>query len=246
MNRFKTFALAATAAVGAIGAPLPSNAAVIDLGTGGTISVSTFCTGGNTYRTGFYSYTCYDGTQTVAPASPPMAITDIAGSAQVTINQFLFSGILTGTLQISAYPNGVLTGHISYFVEIAPGGDPDAEPARRFTTIRLSQEVLAQGAANTSTRKQITGQNTSVVPNATFTADLLATGQGGTDDATCGVCRKFAVTDTFNNQVNGGLGAGRIQSYTNTYETDVPAPAPLALMALGLFGVGAARRLRKA
>jgi hypothetical protein len=112
--------------------------------------------------------------------------------------------------------------------------------------VTLSQETLPQNAANTQSRKQITGQNNVVVDDATFTADLLASGQGGTDSATCGICRKFAVTDSFDNNVNNGANAGRIQSLTNTYITTlVPSPAPLALIAVGLLGMSRLGRGRK-
>ncbi|MBK1633417.1 hypothetical protein CKO31_22240 [Thiohalocapsa halophila] len=256
MQNLKTIALSG-AVTAALAMSLPAASAIVD-GNPGTVgnfcSVGTDGTNPDTFRfsaTSRYQYTCYIGSagQTLDPAAGHMALTDLADDTAVNIQEFVFAGEVTGTLQVTSFETGVETGTISYFVELAPapGFEPDDQPDIRFADVTITQETLQQNDDNTASRKQITGQNNVVISDAAFTADLNASGQGGTDSATCGVCRKFAVTDSFDNNVSGvGGDAGRIQSLTNTYVTVVPAPAPLALLAAGLMGIGIFQRRRKA
>jgi hypothetical protein len=250
MKQLKTLALSA-AITGAFALSPAANAAVVDVGTFFNTSVTNFCTSGDTYRTGFYAYTCYTGGGT-APTASHMAVETMPATAQITLFEFLDDSgpvdIETGSLQITGL-GSILTGSLSYFVELLPppGFTPSDEPDLRLTFIELTNEILTNGTpGNVLTTKQITGQNTVVVPDATFTANLSA-GADERDGALCGICRRFAITDTVNNQVNGAVSRGFTQSMTNTFQTTlVPAPAPLALVAFGLVGLGALNRRRKA
>lgn len=258
MTKLKTFALSAAAA-GALGASLAANAAFIDIPedpveagfyitTG--LTVGTFCSGATpaTYRTPRYSFQCFKTGMSLDPAAAHMANTTLPSTMPIQLQQFTLNGIVTGVVNFTASSSAAETGSLSYFISV----NPDIPAAIRLDLVTLSQETLASGdAANTGSRKQITGQTVpGIIDPATFTADLVALGQGGTAQATCGVCRVFAVTDTYDNRVNDLGAAGRIQSVSNAYDTleqpEVPVPAPLALMAIGLIGIGAARRHRKA
>jgi hypothetical protein len=259
MTNFKTFAL--SAAAGALGVSLTANAAFVDIpDLGGGfysttgLTVGTFCAGTtpDTWRTPRYSFTCYKTGAgfVLAPAAAHMTNNNLPTTTPITIQEITLAGIVTGSMNISVAGNPATSGTLSYFVEIAP----TVSDAIRFDQITLSQETLTAGSPqNTAARKQITGQNTPIVPNATFTADLNTVGQAGggstADNAACGICRLFAVTDSYTNDADGvgGANAGRIQSLSNAYDTvETPVPAPLALMAVGLIGLGAARRHRKA
>jgi hypothetical protein len=266
MAPLKTLATSAAIAGGlAFALPMSASAALID---SSPATVGAFCApegnvagaAPNSYRasaTSRYVYTCYNGaaSQTLDPAvqaGQSFSVTDLAAATAVNIDEFTFGGEVTGTLQLTTFQGTPVTGTISYFVELrpSPGYTVTDQPAIRFSEVTLSQETLPQNAANTGTRKQITGQNNAVVDDASFTADITAS-SAGPGSANCGVCRKFAVTDSFNNDIDGvgGTGAGRIQSMTNTYitleEAEVPVPAPLALIAIGMLGLGAATRRRK-
>jgi hypothetical protein len=263
MTKHTTFALTAAAAA-ALAASLSANAAFVDIpDLGGGfysttgLTVGTFCGGTtpDTYRTPRYSFTCFKTGAgfSLDPSATHMANTDLPSTTPITIQELTLGGIVTGSLNMNVAGNQATTGQLSYFIELAPGYDPAAEPDIRLDTITLSQETLTAGdPENTSARKQITGQNNVVVTDASFAETLNTVGQaagGSTADSTaCGVCRKFAVTDSYTNDADGpgGLDPGRIQSLSNAYDTVVPVPAPLALLAAGLIGVGAARRLRKA
>jgi hypothetical protein len=266
MTKHTTFALTAAAAA-ALAASLSANAAFVDIpDLGGdfystTITVGTFCGGTtpDTYRTPRYSFTCFKTGAgfSLDPSATHMANTDLPGTTPITIQELTLGGIVTGSLNMNVAGNTATTGQLSYFIELAPGYDPAADPDIKFDNITLSQETLTAGdPENTSARKQITGQNNVVVTDASFAETLNTVGQatgGSTADSTaCGVCRKFAVTDSYTNDADGpgGLNPGRIQSLSNAYDTleqpEVPVPAPLALMAIGLIGIGAARRHRKA
>jgi hypothetical protein len=248
MKQLKNLALSA-AATGAFALSAAANAAVVDISPGSALLIgggSGFCDTGDTYRTGFYAYTCYTGGAT-DPAAGHMAVNTLPATALAIITEQTIGGVAVGTLQIANLGSGFDAGQLSYFVELLPppGFTPDDEPDLRFTNIRLTNEILQDGDPdNVLTTKQITGQNTSVVSDASFTA-FLSAGVQEDDEAFCGVCRKFAVTDTIDNSVNPGQ-AGVTQSMTNTFRTALPVPAPLALVAAGLLGLGAMKRRRKA
>jgi hypothetical protein len=250
-------AVGAAALVGGLMTVGPVSSAVLDANP---FSLANFCAVDgsgdplNSYRQGFFTYTCYTGgpSQTGAnapmPAAAHMAVNTLSTSAGVNISSASLSGVETGIFNINSLGTQN-TGSISYYIDLTPppGFTVDDTPDLRFTLIRLTNELLDQNSGNVNTRKQITGQNTTIVPNATFTADLNLGDTPPSAQTNCGVCRRFAVTDSYNADVNGGGtgDAGRVISMTNTYEVALPIPAPLALIAVGLLGVGFASRRRQ-
>mgnify|MGYP006292166565 CR=1 FL=1 len=257
MIQIKNVALAAALA-GALGSSANLTAQFIDVpeiapgifATTG-LTVGSFCSdvGGSPafYQTPRYSFQCYDGSQSLDPAATHMAVSDLPLTTPVTLRESTVGNEVLGQLNINLSGVPTEVGELSYFVFVSPGKDFDADPDTRFARIALSQETVNVPAqANTASRKQITGQTTpGLVDPATFTADLNAEGAGGRDEGFCGVCREFAVTDSFNDRVDGTSDAGEIVSMTNLYATQVPVPGPLALIAVGLLGLAAAqRRLR--
>jgi hypothetical protein len=246
---------AAAVMIGGLLSVGPVSAAVLDANP---FSLANFCdvdgSGDplNSYRQGFFTYTCYTGgpSQTGAnapePAASHMAVNTLDPTAGVNISSASLSGVETGIFNINALGTQT-TGSISYFIDLTPppGFTVDDEPNLRFTLIRLTNELLDQNSGNVNTRKQITGQDTPIVPDADFTADLNLGDTPTSVSVNCGVCRRFAVTDSYNAQVSGD--AGRVISMTNTYEVQlIPVPAPLALVAAGLLGLGLTSRRRKA
>lgn len=146
---------------------------------------------------------------------------------------------------------------IQYIVNIDTSTYPPTDPGElAFGTVRLSLNVtspfgeylvskrvqgLTPGAAtgNANPWNRDSTQDLGVIFDATLT----------TIDATpatifCGTCTRFLVTDyvtVTNSTINTVL-----NQITNTFEqVPVPVPAPLALLAVGLLGLGASRRLMK-
>jgi hypothetical protein len=260
VTNFKRIALSA-AILGGLAATQGVSAAIIDITPGTSLAVEDFCAGAggggtapNTYRAGIFGFTCYNGVDMPDPAAAHMAATNLFDGTSITIGSATIpigGGLqeVQGSLNISSLNASQSAGSLSYYVELMPGGDVDADPELFLDRIDLTQETQITNRDNVQTRKQITGQVTDLVPSPTFTADLIATGAGD-DSAACGECRRFAVTDTFDENRPGGTGfPGTLRSMTNVYTTvtdvPVPVPAPLALVAFGLFGMGIVSRRRR-
>jgi hypothetical protein len=253
MNKFKRLALGA-AVVGAAALGHNATSAVIDGGLSISLPVQTFCAdagGGvaNTYQVGIFQFTCYISAPAPSPAAAHMATTTLLDNTEITIDQTetpLANGAteVAGNLNISGLATSQAqgAGSLSYYVELAPGGDVDGDPTAFFDRIDLTQELQQTNNDSVQTRKQLTGQVTALVPTPTFTADLIAEGNEDVS-VTCGTCRRYAVTDTFDADFYGLT--GRIRSMSNAYTTVVPVPAPVALVALGMLGLGVVTRRRR-
>jgi hypothetical protein len=259
VTNFKRIALSA-AILGGLAAAQGASAAIIDITPGTSLAVQTFCAGAtgagtvpNTYRAGIFGFTCYNGVDTPDPAAAHMAVTNLLDGTSITLGSAtvpIGGGLqeVQGSLNISSLNASQNTGSLSYYVELMPGGDVDADPELFLDRIDLTHETQITNRNNVQTRKQVTGQVTTLVPTPTFTADLIAIGAGD-DSESCGECRRFAVTDTFDEDyLSTGL-PGTLRSMTNVYTTvtdvPVPVPAPLALVASGLFGMGIVSRRRR-
>jgi hypothetical protein len=133
--------------------------------------------------------------------------------------------------------------NLSYTIEIYEP-DPTERDDVRLDFVSIGANINDQ-FDNASAQKWIFGQDTVVVPDATFKAVVVDPGTPGT--VQCGVCRKFVVTDIFNTQADGISGSDRgvLSSVSNTYTVVVPVPAPLALFGAGLVGLGFMRKFRK-
>jgi hypothetical protein len=148
---------------------------------------------------------------------------------------------------------------IQYIVNIDPSSYPPENGQEAFGSVSLSLNATGQpnfGKFMISKRVQgltpiaaTGGVNPWVVDNdfdigAVFDATLT------TIDATpqtifCGVCTRFLVTD-YAVILNSSV-ATVLSQMTNTFQqVEVPAPAPIALLAAGLLGVGLVRRMKKA
>lgn len=137
--------------------------------------------------------------------------------------------------------------NLSYTVELF-ASTPDDQPEIRFQTIGLGSNVDSVDD-DVQVVKSVWGQATDVVPAPTFTGELTKTGDDASDPASviCGICRKFAVTDTADIDFDGVDGRGILNSMSNTFRVgETPVPAPLALLGVGLIAIAATRRARKA
>lgn len=129
-----------------------------------------------------------------------------------------------------------------YEVELF-GADSLDEPDVRFQSIGLGAAIGSLGDPLTVT-KRIVGQPTTIVPAPTFDETLEATQGATADTVTCGVCRKFLVTDTIFMDPDGNGTNGFLSSVNNEFNA-TPGPGTLALLGLGLAALGARRAARK-
>ena len=239
MSSLKNYALG-LAVVGALGATSVANALQVK-------TITDFCTNGESVTEGIFTYTCITGASTFDPAAPVAGATDLPGDTNLLFDSVDTGTELVGTFNISGLSALTqLSATLSYFVEITPGGDASADPELRFTTIGHGADVDSQDN-NVGTNKYIVGQNNVIVTDASFSATLATTPGDNADTATCGVCRKFAVTDTINRDFVAANPTGIILSTSNTFRVEsVPIPGTLALFGMGLLGAGLATRRRKA
>jgi hypothetical protein len=238
MTSLKTYALGLTV-VGALGATSVANALQVK-------TITEFCTDGESVTEGIFTYTCITGASSFDPAAPEAGATNLPGTLSLLFDSVSTGDEVVGTFNITGLSS--LTGttySLSYFVEITPGGDDEAEPDLRFTTVGHGADVDSDDD-NVGTTKYIVGQNNAIVTDASFSAEINTTPTSDAGTATCGVCRKFAITDIINRDFDGSGSGAIIYSTSNSFRVALPIPGTLALFGMGLLGAGIATRRRKA
>ncbi len=184
-----------------------------------------------------YTYTFVGASAELLAFNPTVNIDDLF-PPPFTLSTFQLSG-LAGLTSLATQ-----TFELQYTIELY-AEDPASNADIRFQTIGLGSDVNS-GRPDVNTSKEIVGQPTVVVPAPTFSETLNTVGDGPAATVTCGICRKFLVTDTIN---IGGTGnaEGVILSMSNTYDTTpLPEPGTLALFGLGFAALGARALRRKA
>jgi hypothetical protein len=190
---------------------------------------------------GLLTFSCFTGSSTFDPNAPEAAVTNLPGATQLLFDTAMGSGgAQVGTFQISGLSSLTLDDYwLSYFVEITPGGDAAADPELRFTTVGHGADVDSDDD-NVGTLKYVVGQNNVIVTDANFAPPPLATTPtSDADTTTCGVCRKFLVTDQINRDFDDSGSGALIFSTSNSFRVaEVPLPSTLLLMGFGLLGAG--------
>lgn len=184
-----------------------------------------------------FAYT--DGTG-LDPVAPNATATTLPDATELSFNAVIFNGVATANVAIGADALSTIdsTGYtFSYTIELFAAA-PSSNPDLRFDEIKHGVD-LSTGTSDS--HKYVVGQDTVLVDPATFTADLHSVNGADVGPVSCGICRKFAVTDTFK-----GTPSALINSVSNSYNVVVPVPGILSLFGLGLAGLGLSVRRRKA
>jgi hypothetical protein len=157
----------------------------------------------------------------------------------------LVSLALDGLLGLNTFAddNGIDTFEFVYDIELY-AATPSAFPDVRFETIGLGASINSQGDFMEVT-KEVVGLPTVVVPAPTFNDTLTVDSNAQAATTTCGVCRKFRITDTIFLDPDNDGDLGILSSVNNSYGTVVPVPGTLALVGLGLLAFGARRAVRQ-
>ena len=144
---------------------------------------------------------------------------------------------------------------VQYVINILPSSYPPDAGELRFGTVFLGLNVASAGGLTVTKRVQgltpwQAGNTTAWSVNNNFALGQVFDQSISTDGQTnqqvfCGVCVTFLVTDYITLVGNQGSPTS-LSSISNTYEQVLPVPAPLALVATGLLGIGVARRMKKA
>jgi hypothetical protein len=176
---------------------------------------------------------------------PTIAATNLPSTYLITLSVELIGGdTKVANLNVNTPGLAGETGtnfNLSYTIELYADDDTVDEDVRLdFVSIGAN---IDDNFDNASAEKWIFGQDTSVVPDATFKALVIDPGTPGT--VQCGICRKFVITDLIDTQASGSGDEGIVNSISNSYTVVVPVPAPLALFGAGLVGLGFMRKFRK-
>jgi hypothetical protein len=232
----------------ALGAVLASSLFATQQASAASVLLSTFKTGGPIVS-GIFTFTYIDSTFTPDPGAPGgfPAIDDTNLPDDIILS---ISNPIPGVANFNITNADILTPlgpelfNLSYTVELY-ADDPTNDPERRFQTIGLGANIDSN-FTNASAQKWIFGQDTVVVSPATFSASLDVDFASNAATATCGICRKFVITDILDTRDGGGA-EGILNSVSNSYNTiaqSVPVPAPIALFGAGLLGLAGMLRRR--
>ena len=233
MSNLKLAALSLTLA-GSMFAASQASAVSINLGGAGGFKTTPV-------TVGIYTFTYISTAVGLAPGVP-------GGFPAVTATNLPDNIILSISSPIAGIGNFNITNsdiltalateeyNLSYTVELYAGA-PSSNPDERFQTIGLGANIDSQ-FPNAGAEKWIFGQNTVLVPAAKFQDALAVTFASNSDTSTCGICRKFVVTDILDTRLNPGGSEGLLNSVSNSYSTiQVPVPAPILLIGVGLLAL---------
>ena len=188
--------------------------------------------------------------------------TAFAGNPNVTFfqngngdYQVNLTGVGGGDFPIAGANGSIFA--IQYIVNIDTSTYPAGPGDNVFGTVRLSLNATSPFGKYSVTKRvqgltpvSATGGVNVWTGDANYDIGVKFDGTLTTTDSTpatifCGVCTRFLVTD-YVTILNSTIGTV-LSQMTNTYQqVEVPAPAPLALIGAGLFGIAARRRQRKA
>jgi hypothetical protein len=186
---------------------------------------------------------------------------EAADEVQVAFNESVTTGRhLVGVSAVSGASidlSGVVADNIlgyQYVINIDPSSYPALPGEETFGTVFLG--LIANGTFGSfDVSKRVQGLTpialggTPWAVNSNFAVGNVFDATLETDGATqqsifCGVCTTFLVTDLIT--INSTPIGADLSSINNSFEQGtIPVPAPLALVAVGLIGLGSIRRFAK-